>query len=301
MPALMKEAVSKQLGSNCRRQLFYLLYPDNSEFAEQRAAYDIPRIQEPKPGLEQFREEGQRWQLEVTNDLAAVFGPGSVLCTRRPNGTIAPSPARALLTGVQPGRFLAEAEFQPGESFLRLFGLAGFRDSRGYPLVTSPFRPDLIAVHEARTFDYVVRASDGTAQAHEGDARKQLQVIDVKLSSEPSAGYYAETVLYSVALATWLEDTGLANEYCVCASPAIWPGSLGPTNLQQVRTEQPVPPPAAFLEALRRDLEITPYDAFFARVRQLLSQDLPQVLGVDDWRQLDVYCVSLNDRMARKN
>ena len=45
--------------------------------------------------------------------------------------------------------------------------------------------------------------------------RRQLRVIEIKMTAEASPGYFAEVAYYSMALAGWLADRGLDQSYVV--------------------------------------------------------------------------------------
>lgn len=65
------------------------------------------------------------------------------------------------------------------------------------------------------------------------DTRLRLRVIDIKLTSEPGANYFAEVVYYSMTLAAWLIETGNDDRFVVIAAPAVWP-PLTTSRLSQV-------------------------------------------------------------------
>ena len=62
-------------------------------------------------------------------------------------------------------------------------------------------------------------------------------MIDIKLTSEPGAHYYAEVVYYSMTLAAWLIENNLDNRFVVVAAPAVWAGSHEASNLVKQMTE----------------------------------------------------------------
>ena len=82
------------------------------------------------------------------------------------------------------------------------------------------------------TFSKGVEPS-GSLLSFKTTRRRQLRVIDIKLTAEPSA-YFTEVVLYSMALAGWLEDEGLDEQFVVAADAALWPGSHDASALRQV-------------------------------------------------------------------
>ena len=70
-----------------------------------------------------------------------------------------------------------------------------------------------------------------------GDQRRQLRVIDIKLTARASQSYFAEVAYYSMALAGWLIDQRLDNTFVVVADGAVWPGAHEASNLVRVHRE----------------------------------------------------------------
>lgn len=288
MPCLNKEAISKQFSTNCRRQLFYYLYPDTAAFSGERQAHNIPPTQAPRPGLEQFIQEGERWQREKTAELARYLGADALIGGwNHQTANLGTVSLLDVLPGSQHGQFIAEAVFQPPPAFLQLFGLLGFQDRHGFEMRVSSFRPDLLAVQAPLAGSLIV-GLDGNVHS-QTDERIRLRVIDIKLSSEPSPGYFAETVLYSIALAQWLAVVGMDAQFCVSAEPAVWPGSHEGSQFATAGEGEVAPSPDELHVALEADLEVAPFEVFAARIRQILTHDIPNVLLSEDWRTLDAH------------
>ena len=113
-----------------------------------------------------------------------------------------------------------------------------------------------------------------------GDERRQLRVIDIKLTAQPSPGYFAEVALYSMALAGWLIDEGLDRQFVVVPDGAVWPGSHEASNLLKLRREaerKGLQPSADRLrDAIQEDLELVPFQVFALHVRRFLRFDVPR-------------------------
>src|SRR4051812_38597010 len=88
MPQFRKEALSKYIGTGCRRQLRLYLSPDIQRYEAERTAQRMPPVQPPRPGLRQIMEVGEQWGLAKVADLAQAFGSEAIIGTphRRADG-----------------------------------------------------------------------------------------------------------------------------------------------------------------------------------------------------------------------
>jgi DNA replication ATP-dependent helicase Dna2 len=287
MPLLSKDALSKYIQTGCRRQLRLYLYPDTQAYESQVGAFGYPPRQDPRPGLQQFRQAGADWQREKMGDLARYFGQNAIIGRR--NATTAnafdPMPLAEALDQARAGTFIAEAHFDTRQ-FAQMFNLDQLTDSNGFVLDTSEFRPDLIIVNPPGSADKCVLPDGHLAAIDPGDQRLQLQLLEVKLTSEPSPSYYAETVLYSIALAGWLVQENFYDRFIVTSKPVIWPGSHEESLVEQLATTQPRPSSQQLLLALRNDWALAPFEVFAARLRQILTCDIWEILQASDWRAL---------------
>ena len=116
-----------------------------------------------------------------------------------------------------------------------------------------------------------------------GDERRQLRVIDIKLTAQPSPGYFAEVALYSMALAGWLIDEGLDGQFVVAPDGAVWPGSHEASNLlkwqHDAKKKGLQPSPDQLRDAMQPDLELVPFEVFVLRVRRFLRFEVPDALS----------------------
>ncbi|MFO0877588.1 MAG: ATP-binding protein [Gemmataceae bacterium] len=320
MPQITKRALSQFIRSGCERQLALELYPDNATFGPERQAHTMPEPQPPRPGLAQVQEVGNEWQAEKLNDLTQTFGPGTIVGTPFTNAAnqvryrpfhLQQAVAHIVAHPI-PVCFIVEAGFDIGLVFQSALGItAGYAagDHAGHPVVFGSVRPDIIEVLPPLTFPEGVRP-DGTLFAlPAGAPRRQLRVIDIKLTARASQGYFAEVAFYSMALAGWLAEQGLDGQFVVVPDGAVWPGSheasrlfLVGRQMAQHQIPDPVPPAllllhgrllaagltpdvARLVAALEEDLEPTPFEVFAIRVRRFLQVEVPAAIG-QPWRNL---------------
>jgi DNA replication ATP-dependent helicase Dna2 len=292
MPQVGKQALGQFIRTNCLRQLSLNLYPDNPTFRPDRRALGMPYPQSPRPGLRQIQAAGQEWQEEKLEDLTQTFGVGAIIgdsFTTQTNQTrYRPTPLAQALAGATPVCFLVEAEYLVGAAFQAALGIQGH--GALFNLVYADLRPDVIAVLPPTTFPrYIV--PDGTLHLLPAtDTRRQLRVIEIKMTAESSPGYFAEVAYYSMALAAWLVDQGLDQDYVVVPNGAVWPGSHDASNLLRVSRQLVAQGLTATVdqlwEAMQEDLEPVPFEVFALRIRRFLSVDVPQALS-QTWQALE--------------
>lgn len=291
MPQLAKRVISQYFRTGCKRQLRLNLSPDTQRFRPEREEQGMPPRQRPRPGLEQIARLGEEWQAQKLGDLAGAFGEESVVGEAYTNGSgrtqYRSMPLEEALSGVRPGRFLAEAEYGVGHAFERALGIASLRDE--YGLEYAGVRPDIVQVLPPRHFPRAAEPSGDTYPLNADDRRLQLRVIDIKLTAEPSPGYFAEVAYYTMALAGWLADRGLDRRFVAVPEGAVWPGSHEAAELVVAHREmgrRGEPPADGRLRAaLERDLEPVPFEVFAFRLRRFFAEELPEVLSTP-WREL---------------
>ena len=133
--------------------------------------------------------------------------------------------------------------------------------------------------------------TDGTVVAlAPADPRRQLRVIDIKLTAQASPGYFAEVALYSMALAGWLLDRNLGHEFVVVPNGVVWPGSYEASNLVRYSNQsaqQGIATSVADLwQAMQEDLEAVPFEVFALRIRRFLQVEVPNALS-RPWQTLE--------------
>jgi DNA replication ATP-dependent helicase Dna2 len=296
MPLVTKNALSQFIRTECKRQLRLNLSPPDQDHRDERAAAGMPPPQPPRPGLEQFTQAGEEWEALKLNDLNKTFGSTVILGkpVPQPNGLVryAETPLDELVSRAVPHVFLAEAQFtiEPGSVFERALGIEALRQSLG--VAYAALRPDLLQVLPPARFARIVRASGDLGPVADGDTRLQLRVIDIKLTAEPTPSYFAEVAYYTMALAGWLEDRGLADRFVVVPEGAVWPGSHDASKLTAEHRRLMAAGGRAdvhdLLAALEGDLELIPFEVFAYRVRRFFQVDVSAVLAPGrSWRDLE--------------
>jgi hypothetical protein len=252
----------------------------------------MPPEQPPRPGLYQITSAGERWQADKLDDLATTFGADSIIgaARRLPSGrtrfdTIQLADGLRRATDHQ---FLVEAEFRVEDSFKEALGIAHLRERFG--LGFGNLRPDLIVVLPPQRFHRSVTPSGEVRRLPGDDTRLQLRVVDIKLTAEPSPGYFAEVAYYSIALAAWLAHHRMDGEFVVVPDGAVWPGSHEAAQLiithRTALQEGAVLTRNDLMQAMEGDLELLPFEVFSARVRRFLQHDVPEVLA-QAWDEAD--------------
>lgn len=294
MPFISKKALSQFLRTNCLRRLRLDLSPDNNTYRHEREAANMPPKQPARPGLYHLTEEGREWEVEKVRDLAETFGLDHVIGNNSvtSSGKIRydKSELSDYLTTTSEGKFLIETEFDIGDSFKSALEINDYETTLS--LDYGRLRPDIIEILPSQTHDSYIRPDGQKLSLTIDDTRLQLRVIDIKLTSEPSPSYFAEVTYYSMALAGWIIDQNLNNQFVVVPDAAIWPGSHSHSNLnledRRIQEEERRNPTYQELrDALQKDLEITPFEVFAPRVRHFFRKDVSYVLSCENWDKLD--------------
>lgn len=301
MPHLSKKALSVFLRNGCERQLRLLLYT-NAE----RTRHSMPPNQIARAGLGRVGQAGDEWQAEKVNELRATFGQANVYCgpvTHSNSVRPDPMPLADVIGRLSPFQYVVEADFNVVSCFVQEYGLDDIRDEFGDALDVGTLRPDIVQVLPP---NYAPEMVDVNGRRHHrqpqgvaldgslfdlspSDTRLRLRVIDVKLTAEPGANYFAEVVLYSLALAGWLSDNGLEQRFVVSADAAVWPGNYDASALSIKLLERhrgALVTDLDLAQAMEADLEIAEFSVFVPRLRQLLERDLPRVLS-QHWNTLE--------------
>lgn len=297
MPRLSKKVLTMYMGSDCRRQLRLALTPETKQYAPERLGQGMPPRQPPPPGLEAIAQEGEAWQAEKLDDLTRAFAPvagaGQVILGAPhtlPTGEIRykASPLETMLPAAQPGQFLVEAEYTLGPSCTTALGIAGLGST--FALDFAKVRPDIIEVLPPGHFPSAVAPDGAVIPLADNDGRRQLRIIDIKLTAAHGTRYFPEVAYYTILLAGWLVDRHRDDAFVIVPDGALWPGVHDASALtkQRIALEQQgrTPTMAELRAALADDLEPVPFDIFAYRVRHFLQRELPEVLAEPDWRDL---------------
>jgi hypothetical protein len=299
MPSLSKKALSLFLRNGCERQFILSLYKDS-----ERKVHNLPPRQENRAGLGLVARAGYEWQDEKVSELKDVFGTVNVHVNPLSTGQ-RPQKLDLLTTlpGVAAHQFIVEGAYNADTAiFRRAVGLTQVTDNFGEPVNISDTQPDIIQILpplssqatqptqiEPNPYLFGMQPDGEISALEPNDSRLRLRVIDVKLTSEPGAHYFAEVVYYSMTLAAWLVEHDLNDRFVVIAAPAVWPGSHDASNLAKQFTEwnkKAYQPTAADLStALEKDIEIAPCDVFAPRLRRFLNEQLPSMLKTP-WQDL---------------
>lgn len=295
MPYFGKQVLTAYIHTDCQRRLRLSLYPEKETYQPERDALDMPPEQPPRPGLQEFRKAGDEWQDEVLSNMETVFGASSIIGESDPLPSGAPRYKKILLEdhlgAASPGQFLIEASYSiaPAGGFERHLGIARYRPD--FSLDYSDMRPDIIEVLSPGTYLRRVTPEGLVEALPAGDPRTQLRVLDIKLSADPSPGYFAEVALYSMTLAGWLEDKGLSDRYVVIPEGAVWPGTYERSKLLVKLAEHDksgtTPTFGELRAAMAEDIEELPFEAYGLRLRKFFQDDLRIALSAPDWKTLD--------------
>jgi len=273
-----KKALTAFLATDCDRRLRLTL----ASKAE-AAAEGMPPRQAPRPGLEQIAQEGEVWEAEKVAELADTFGAARIIGVPRtnPSGQVRydEQPLATALVRARPDNFIAEASFAINPaSFEKVLGAT---ELAPVGLEYTGQRPDIIAVLPPGSFRHVIGPDGRSEPVRADDHRIQLRAIDIKSTANPSPGYLAEVVFYSLALTAWLLDEGLADRYSVVRDAAIWPGSYESSTLSREQREAikagTTPTFGDLRGWLEEDLEVAPFEVFAIRLRQFFGSDIPRV------------------------
>lgn len=292
MPLLAKDVISRYVRTECKRQLRLYLTPDTERFRPEREAEGMPPPQPPRPGLEQFTQAGEEWQAAKLADMTETFGEESIVGDPQPHSsgqtryrTIQLADA---LGDAREGSFLIEAEFEVGPTFQEALGIRDYPDRHG--LEYRNVRPDIVEVLPPGHSRRHATAGGETRMLPAEDDRLQLRVIDIKLTAEPSAGYFAEVAFYTMALAGWLSDVGLDHRFVAVPDGAVWPGSHDAAHLtityRELVARGERPTREQLRGAMEEDLEPVPFEVFAFRLRRFFQEELPEVLS-SHWQDLD--------------
>lgn len=280
MLRLNKQTISKYLENNCKRQLFLNLHRDGDL---DNIAYP-QRL--PRPAIQEIRRLGDQWEADKVSDLRNAFGEQRVIESR----TVIPGQVDRFaernllhdLNNAQPDTFIIQGQYQLPLSFRLHRGLVQFEQAP-ITLEYSELRPDVIWIRQPGTFSRFVSSDGHVLGLPDGDTRFQLQLIDIKLTSEASTQHFTEVAYYILALGGWLEENGINDRFIVVPDGAVWPGSLDDSALisfaNNSRSSGSTPAIGELTEALQEDLEIIPFEPIDQRISTFFVRDLIEVIN----------------------
>jgi len=264
-----------------------LLSPDNDDYRHEREAAGMPDPHNPRPGLELVAQAGEEWELEKVKELQQTFGEELIIAEESTNEDeeqrFHEISLAEMIETTEPYQFLVQPSYEVTDTFVAANNLDQLDLDYG------DLRPDLIQALPPGEGREAVQP-DGSMELVDDQDRIPLRVVDIKLTAEPNASYFAEVTYYGMVLAAWLTDHGLDQSYYVTTDLAVWPGSHEGSTLVQKKREfqdQGITPNSDdLLVALEKDLESVPFSVFSSRLRTFFEKSLPQVLDEDDWENL---------------
>lgn len=286
-PRLSKSVLSQYLAKGCQRLLYLSLYRTD---AQTKQAEGHPDQWVHRPGLDLIKQKGDEWETVALDSLNTVFG-GAVLGAKAVTAGKASFDKCDLKAELQRAgafAFIPQATFDldPNTFFARL-GAPQLATKHG--VILSALRPDIIQVMPPGSVREHVLADGSRGKVPANDPRKVLRAIDVKLSSEPLPGHFAEVVLYSIALSNWLHDQGLDSQYVVSDAPAVWPGDAlpGPWQTALLAAQAGGVATSALLQQFQEHvIKSAQFAVYAGRVQAFIQRDLTNVLGTSNWQDL---------------
>lgn len=309
MPRLQKQTISRYLSHRCKRQLYLNLLVER-DFNSPTNLYPKRIV---RPAIQSTRQQGEEWEAEKIDDVAQAFdikrligeplrpkntAQAQQLLLASAMGQVTPSFSKIdlgkALSSAQVDNFIVQGEYEIDTQSQSLF-LQRYRLNRltiaPISLKFSALRPDLIWVRSAGTYTQYI-ADGQVLDLLPTDTRLQLQIIDIKLTSEPDHSHYAELAYYMLTLSDWLIDNGLDSKFVVVPNGSVWPGSLEDSKLmvlvRQAKAANIQLSLADLNEALSQDLIPVPFEPIAQRLKTFFERDLVEVLTVQasDWTNL---------------
>jgi hypothetical protein len=300
MPSLRKKSLSLFIRNGCERQYILSLYTP-----KERRTHGMPPHQDVRAALGLAGVAGIDWQAQKLSEVKDVFGKPNVHENTATAGKL-PDKIEVLdvLDKLKPNQFIVEGTYETDtNTFRSAVGLISLTDSFGNIVGIEKSRPDLIQVlpplsdgtgpaseEKPNPYELGVRPNGDVFLLDPNDSRLRLRVIDIKLTSEPGAHYFAEVVYYSISLAAWLIEQKKDSAFVVVAAPAVWPGAHDASNLAKQFAEWGrkayLPAAADMAKVLEKDLEIAPFDVFAPRLRRFFAEQLPYMLN-KPWQDLE--------------
>jgi DNA replication ATP-dependent helicase Dna2 len=303
MPSFGKKSLSLLLRTRCELQFLLSLYTD-----KERRTHGMPPLQDVRAALGIVRKAGYDWQERKLGEMQEVFGHTNVTVGKQQKGNRRePTEITAeLLRALKPNQFIVEGKYRTDtRAFRSAVSLVSLKDIHGADVKIENSQPDIIQLlpplaaglgpdseEIPSPYELGVRPNGDVFPLDVSDSRLRLRIIDIKLTSEPGAHYFAEVVYYSMSLAAWLREYELEQEFVVVAAPAVWPGSHEASNLAKQAAEWKqkayAPTAADMAKALESDLELAPVDVFAPRLRRLIAEQLPDILATP-WQRINAH------------
>lgn len=290
-PRVSKGVISQFLRTNCRRQLYLLIYAPLHAHPELQAL-GLPPPAKWRPGIVALTRSGRNLENERFEELEQAF-PGSTrnFSTKGKGKPEAKTAFRdALKNGVVAPYVFVEGEFQSSTLSAAFYAALGIEAAVAAQLPRlADLRPDVVLALEPaaplpqQRWTRQVNPDGSTTQLAATDARLRLLPIDIKRSEHVNASYAIEVTLYAVLLALWIKHEGLSDKYVVIDQPALW--TLDAPNAAPMSSLSAVPI-AERIAALLARLEFVEFDQYVISMRKVFREDLVDVATRSEWNTL---------------
>lgn len=282
MPRFGKNVLSQFLRTKCDKQLRLALYKPT-----ELVNLGWPEPLTARPAVQILRDVGKEWEQAKMADLEVAFGTN--VRANKQNGRFVDSDLLTVLQqSVTTPAFILQAGFNHlhlKTTFLQNIGLAP-NEIQLIPPFTA-FRPDIVWVQTKRDDEIEVLPNGDTCTVQPNDQRKALFVCDIKHAGEANSSYSAEVVLYAVLLANWLRLVNLHGTYLTSSRMALWTRAKETSSLVELIASNPGAALSQRTQAFENDLEPVDFTIFYQTIDHFFKSDLPRVLSMQDWHQLD--------------
>lgn len=280
----MKRPDKRQLGKATLAQTFKfdcdrflrlkLATPDEKK----RLKITDKELAEYRPGIGLVMDEGVRWETEKYQDLIDLAPPGAIESRLEPEidqrfgrrlfAQIPEDEALDILRRDAPPALIFQPKFLAPQSITPALEIA----YQLYELDKVHIVPDILWIKR--------RSSETDLIKPENTIEYEIHVIDVKMAAEPNLRHFAEVTFYTIALAAWLEEHGLAGRYAVSAQGLIFPGSHDQHKFRRTCQDFAAKGAAdAVAAALTETLIGVPHEVYQTHVRDFFENRLLRVLA----------------------
>ena len=282
MPRFGKNVLSQYLRTKCDKQLRLSLYAP-----PELTALAWPEPLTARPAVQILRDVGVEWEQAKLSDLESAF-PGAIRSNKQ-NGKFKDLELLPVLQQVLPSpTFILQPSFDHADlknTFLQNIAVPA-ADIAQIPAFTA-FRPDIICVQTRQDDEVEVLPNGETCTIQPADQRKALAIADIKHAGEANSSYSSEVVLYAILLSNWLRLVNLHGTYLVTARLGLWTRAKEISSLAELIGQTPGATISARMEAFANDLEPVDFPIFFQTIDHFFKTDLPRVLAVPNYQQLD--------------
>lgn len=284
-----KSVLSQNLRTDCDLALYLTLFQPGELVAQ-----SLPAPLNPRPGVKELRDAGHELELAVFNRISSAFRSR---CVGQPptaqQRSWPVSPLAQSLPQVQAGSpwLILQTSFEltatQQASILVDLGVSPDDVSLIPPI--SAFVPDILVIEAPDSSTQELLATGERRALRENESRRAIRVVDVKHAQEANPSYESEVVIYSMALAKWLEGTDFAESFFVSTSMALWTNGGVNRGAFTKATEAGETDATSLLAAVNEELEAVNVPIYVQAVRRFFNQRIPTILrqGNADWRTLD--------------